>query len=218
MASGTKLEAYKQLLINLLPKGKVWEPREQPVLDALLEALATELCRVDDRKNDLLITEADPRTATETLENWESMLGLPDECTPDDLNEIDRRNQVVSKLTRQGALNATFYTDLIDDLGFEGTVPDYNSFKVGTATVGDELTNEFGSQFQVGRSTVGEQLTNSGWQYVFKVEIPATSSEVFKVGENVVGNPLRLFQNELVQCTINQLKPAHTFAFYVFTE
>lgn len=213
MASGNNLERYKNLLENLFPSGRLWQFLDQPVLKSFLDLSATELCRVDDRVQDLL-READPRVTDELLEDWERLLGLPDECTPDDVTPDERRGAVVEKYTNVGGLSASFYEFVIQQLGFTATVTNWLPFRVGQSTVGDALSNDFDIPFTVGM-TVGEPLHNYGWLFYFNVELPASVVEVFTVGDTV-GTALRTFSNPLIECTIRKLKPAHagvTFSF-----
>ncbi len=214
MASSPGLLAkYKALLINFLPKGLLWQPQEQPVFSDFLEASAQEFCRVDDRVKQMLL-EIDPRTTDEALDQWESAMGLPDECTPDGLSDDERRDQIVRKLTIVGALSKTFYEQLILDLGFVATVENRVNFIAGRARAGDLLTNYFNRHFVAG-STAGTFLTEIGWRHYFNVELPATAVTHFVAG-SLAGEALQTFSNPFIECTIKKLKPAHngvTFSF-----
>jgi uncharacterized protein YmfQ (DUF2313 family) len=61
-------------------------------------------------------------------------------------------------------------------------------------------------------------LVKFGWRYVFEVNVEATDVSSFRVGQNRVGDPLRLFENPLLECTIMKKKPAHTFPFFTFRD
>lgn len=213
--SSGKLKKYKELLVNLLPKGRLWKPSEQPTFSKYLAATSQELCRVDDRVKQMLI-EVDPRTADETIDQWETVLALPDECTPEGQDLTDRRTQITQKLTNIGGLSKTFYEFLGNQLGFDIDVNNYTNFLVGRSKVGDPLTNYFNRHFVVG-STVGQSLTEIGWRFYYNVDIPAAASEHFVAG-SVVGLPLRSFSNELIECTMIKLKPAHAMPFFTFKE
>lgn len=213
MAAASKLAQYKDLLIKLLPKGRLWRPKEQPNFSKLLGSTSEELCRVDDRIKQMLI-EIDPRTTDEALDQWESQLALPDECTPSGLTDDERRQQATQKLTNVGGLSASFYEETILNLGFTATVQNRVNFVAGRGKAGDPLTNYFNREFVAG-STAGTPLTEVGWLYYFEVELPATASTVFVAG-SLAGDPLRSFSNELVECTIKKLKPAHAGAFFRF--
>lgn len=214
MASSNLLEKYKQLLANLLPRGKLWQPKEQPIFKKLLDSFAVELCRVEERAKDLL-HEADPRQAFELLDDYERLLGLPDECSPEDPSLQDRRNQILRSLTNVGGLSKKFYEFIGLQLGFVITVENRVNFIVGRGTVGQPLSNYFNRTFVVG-DTVGMQLKEIGWRYYFNVEMPATAANFFVVGDTV-GNPLVLFSNPLIECTMKKLKPAHSAVTFTFT-
>jgi len=213
MAGGAKLERYKELWKKLWPRGKAWDFEEQPVLSKLLDSSSIEFCRVDDFI-DFLLREADPRITSALLTDWERLLGLPDECTPDDLSLDERRNQIVQKYTNVGGLNKTFYEFIGQQLGFEIFVNDFTNFKAGFAVAGDPISNFFNEIFVAG-STAGTFLTNVGWRFYFNVDMPITAAEVFEAGD-VAGSPLRLFSNPLIECTMLKLKPAHSAIFFTF--
>lgn len=180
-------ERYKQLLINLLPVGKLWEPRNQPVFDSLLNSLSDEFCRIDERV-DAMLLEADPRTSTEILDDWERLVGLPDECTPLSPTEDGRRNQVVQKYTYVGGLSAAVYTFIGKQLGVNITVKDVFPFYAGFARVGERLTNDFEFSFRVG-DRIESPLHRYGWRFWFDVNLPQ--------GHTVL------------ECILRKLKPAH---------
>jgi len=216
MPTPSKIAKYKELLSDLLPFGKLWDLRNQPKLSALIGSHAPELARTDDRVNDLL-READPRQADELLPEWEKLLGLPDECTPENPTVEERRGQVVQKYTSVGGISAAYYEFLTAQLGYPSEVTKPLPFRVGKSRVGDPLTNDFDRPFTVGM-TVGSSLRDVGWLFYFNVEIPATAIQIFRVGSSTVGEPLRSFSNELIECTIKKLKPAHAGVTFTFKE
>lgn len=214
MSAGETLIKYTNLLKKLFPIGKAWE---QIIESDLVIGMAYEFCRVDDRSK-VLLTELDPLTSDELLSDWEALLGLPDECTPEGLTLDERRSQARGKLADQGGQSAQFFMDLAESLGFPDTiVRDYFPFEVGRARVGDPLTNDFHTPFVVGM-TVGSVLDNVGWRFVFEVNALATINDPFEVGIDTVGEPLVEFGNPLLQCTIKKAKPAHAFPFFTYRE
>lgn len=189
-------ERYKQLLINLLPLGRLWETRSQPTLDSLIFSLADEFCRVDERV-DVMLKEADPRTSTELLESWERLVGLPDECTPLSPSESGRRNQVVQKYTNVGGISAAVYKFIAKQLGVNIAVKDIFPFYTGFARVGDRLTNDFDFSFRIG-DRVGEPLHRYGWRFWFEVNLPR--------GHTVL------------ECVLRKLKPAHVGILFYYED
>lgn len=217
--AGESLKKYKGLLPSLLPKGRLWNPLEQPNFKKYLDSLANELCRVDDKVEDLLF-QADPRQATidgGLIEEYERLLGLPDECTSEGttLTLDERRDQITQKLTNIGGLSKTFYEFIGNQLGFTISVDNDVNFIVGRSTVGQALTNYFNVPFTVG-CTVGEQLLLIGWRYYFSATLPTAAANFFEVGNNTVGDPLVDFSNDLMECTLQKLKPAHSAVFFKF--
>lgn len=213
--TAAKLEKYLQLFINFLPKGRFWQPSGQPVFLKFLRSSAQEFCRVDDRVKQM-ISEVDPNKPLETLDQWEGMLGIPDECTPKSQILGIRRNQIVQKLTNTGGLSKTFYEFIGKQLGFDIKVENHLNFVAGRARAGDSLTNYFNRHFVAG-SLAGSRLTEIGWRFYFNVEMPVTASGHFVAG-SVAGTPIRTFANPLIECTMQKLKPAHSGVTFTFKE
>lgn len=195
------VDRYKRLLLNLLPEGIAWEAKDatDSNLQKLAEGFGTELCRVDDRA-EVLKREVDPNSTLEMLEDWESFLGLPDECTDADGQTLsDRRAQIIQKLTLRGGAtqNAAFFEKIADTLGFTIVVNDLNPFLAGKSKAGDSLTNP------------------PEWTYWFEVQADAIIT-FFLAGQGTAGQPLQVYGNETLECTIEKLKPAHTQVFFNF--
>lgn len=110
--------AYVRMLKELLPPGVLQRVDGDAVLTAALAAIADELVRVDARSKALL-QEADPRTATETLSDWERILSLPDERVTSIPGTIaGRRVAIVQKLTARGGQNYAFFAALSSACGY----------------------------------------------------------------------------------------------------
>ncbi len=80
---GLSATAYIEQLKQLLPPGRLWTLESATWLYKTLRAIADELARVDGRAEDL-IEESDPTTATETLDEWESVYGLTSDSSATD--------------------------------------------------------------------------------------------------------------------------------------
>jgi hypothetical protein len=92
---GLTADAYARMMRHLLPPGKLWRHDSDSVLSKVLLASADEMERIDQRALDL-IEEADPRTTTELLPDFERELGLVAEGTL-----AERRARVVALLLRR---------------------------------------------------------------------------------------------------------------------
>lgn len=207
-----ELFRYKKLLKRLFPKGRAWQFVKDSEQDKLLEGLAAEPCRIDERGRDFL-NEMDPNTTFEMLDNWERLLKIPDECTPDDADPTlqERRTRILQKLTTGGGQNDDFYILIAAQLGYDVGVFDvqnFRDFRVGISTVGEPLTN----------STEPNGTTNStGWAFTFQIVGPADLVRYFRVGQSTVGDRLVLVENDTLECVIEKFKPAHTNVLFSFT-
>ena len=211
------IEKYKRALTDLLPDGLLWE-RIKTDGTGLFRALAAEFSRVDSRGADLLL-EFGPGTATELIDDWETLLGIPDECSEAQDDLAKRRAQARAKLASLGGMNSEFFVELAAQLGFDAVVRDYELFRVGKSRVGGRLSNAYDAardQFRVGSHRVGDRLKRFGWRYTFEVNTEASMVEAFRVGYGRVGDRLRTFENPLLECMIKKAKPAHTSVFFTF--
>ena len=158
--------------------------------------MAATFCRVDERAQDL-ISEAYPDTTDELLEDWERVAGLPDECSPLAPTKEERRAQLVQKITDIGGQNAAYFEEVASRLGFDVEVVDFKHFRVG-------------------QSRVGDALTNLDWTFWWAVKGPSTINRPFRVGTGRVGDRLVTIGNELLECTMKKLKPAHTQVLFIY--
>lgn len=206
-----KLRKYKSLIRKLFPTGWAWRFDQGSEFEALVEGLANEPCRIEERGFKFL-DEMDPNTTFELLTDWERLLGIPDECTPEDreLSIFERRVRVLQKLTTGGGQNEAFYILIADQLGYDiGVidVEDFKDFRVGEARVGDALNNS---------SLPGGGISSAGWAFTFQITAPAALVRQFRVGQSTVGERLVLFENEELECVIEKFKPAHTTVLFSF--
>lgn len=191
---GMTADQYLGQLQALLPLGAAW-PREQvATLTRLLQAWADELTRVDGRALQL-VDEADPRTTAELLADWERVAGLPDSCVGGEQTTAQRRDALVSKLTTVGGQSAAYFIALAASLGYTVTITEHRPFTV--------------------RSKVNDPLYDTEWRFVFTVNAPLDTVHRFTV-RSAVSDPLAWWGNDVLECVINRLKPAHTLALFAY--
>ncbi len=188
--------AYLQQLQALLPPGAAWSRERDATLTALLDALAQELAHVD-VEAESLVDEADPRTTAQLLTDWERVAGLPDVCVTATQTTAERRDALVQKIANLGGQSRQFFIDLAARLGYTITITEFHPF-------------------QVGESAVGDALNGDPWIFAWQVNAPAGQIREFKVGESAVGDPLRSWGDELLECVIERLKPAHTHVIFAY--
>jgi uncharacterized protein YmfQ (DUF2313 family) len=178
LANALNIERYRRVLGSLLPLGAAWaKVREH----ALFRAVATEFARVEER-GAALLREIFPGAAVELLPDWETLLGLPDDATPEGITEDERRAQAAAKLAARGGLSAAYFQSIADKVapGIATVKPAY-PFRVGYRRVGDPLTNAKPPEsiFVVG-DRVGKQLTVPPWTFFFIVEYTGTLPEILR--------------------------------------
>lgn len=188
---------YVELIKGLLPNGKAWcKKHEDSALKKLMTAMSKEFARIDDRAV-ALGEECDPRTASETIEDWERVLDLPDQCIadPDSLTVEQRRNAIVQKIIGRGGQSLTYFVEVAALLGYDITAANYTPFTAG--------------------SDAGDDLTNDDWVFWFNVNAASTAT-YFVAGGNSAGDPLVDYGEGVLECLINKIKPAHTNVLFTY--
>jgi uncharacterized protein YmfQ (DUF2313 family) len=198
---------HAQVLRQLLPRGAAWEFAPDGTFALLLEALAAEFARVDLRALDLL-DEADPRTALETLTDWERVAGLPDACTGQPDNVSERQFALLQKLTGIGGQSKADFIELAARIGYEIEIEEHRPFRMG--------------------SRLRERIGGDAWAHAWTVRVLppdgtidfSETISVFRMGSRM-GERLRGFGAFDIECVIRRAAPAHTtvnFAYHIEPE
>lgn len=192
---------YLAQLKALLPRGAAWARDAGSVLSALLDGFAQELARFDQRANALL-DEVDPRTASEMLADWESVLGLPDPCTAAATSLEERRLACWRKLAFQGGQTPAFYVAMAAALGFTIEIHEFDPDV-------DDYDPSLAAEVAAGR-----------WRYIWRVHVVnAGSFSVFRVGSGRAGDRLRSGSSAInLECIFQHAKPAHTHVIFTYPE
>lgn len=187
---GKTAKEYKEQYKALLPPGRLWDAlrQEGSISDDLWAAQAEEFARIDQRAEDLL-AEADPRTAFEMLVDWEGWAGLPDVCAGSLATLQQRRNALIQKLTNVGGQSRAYFISVADGLGFEITIDEFEPFTC--------------------ESSCDQGVYDEEWRFTWRVNAPEQTIVEFTC-ESSCDEPLQVWGNELLECTILALKPAHT--------
>jgi len=185
---------YQAELLALLPRGGAWEMEPDSVLAGLHGAVAEELARIDGRAA-ALIEEMDPRTTFELLIDWERAFGLPDPCT-DAADTVPERQAVLhEKVTRIGGQSAAYYIALAARLGYAITITEYRPHYVS--------------------SPVDYPLYDDDWWFVWQVNAPE-ETVTYHLVDGGVDEPLADWGNDILECAIGRLKPAHTHVIFAY--
>ncbi len=193
---GLSADDYLDQLQSFLPQGPAWPRGRDDELTHFLYAWAEEFARVDARIEDL-VNEADPRTTSELLGDWERVVGLPDPCVTTEQSVDQRRAALVSKLTSMGGQSRQYFLDLAAALGYVGSyIEEYRPFNC-TDDCNDALYSESD-------------------RFVWTIFLPSTSGIFIMNCESACNSPLQTWGDEVIECRINRYKPAHTKVIFAY--
>lgn len=190
-------EDYRDALSNLLPRGPAWPRRAlSSTLKNLLWAWGDELARVESRAQALL-EEADPRTTTELLADWEFDADLPGACLELGQTIGLRRSALTAKITDAGGYLPQDYIDLAASVGFTITITEYTPSAPG--------------------DPAGEPAWDLEWWFVLGINAALETVQFARVGQSAAGDPLAFFGNDLLECVLEDFKQAHIHLLFLYT-
>jgi uncharacterized protein YmfQ (DUF2313 family) len=171
---------------QLLPPGRGWRGA---LMQALLNGLAGVDARIAQRMRDLL-READPRNADETLDDWESNLGLPDPCVGQLATLQERRQAVVARYTSGGGQSRKYFIALAAAMGYVITIDEFRPFVTGLSRCGDVLN---------GPATC---------RFYWRVHVPGLRYTPFRTGQSRCGEKLGSIERAAdLECELTRLQP-----------
>jgi uncharacterized protein YmfQ (DUF2313 family) len=191
-------EAYAAQALALLPHGPAWPRTAESVVARLASSLAQPFRRVHERLCALL-AEATPITADALLADWERVLGLPDPCAPAAQTVAERRARVLQRLAAIGGQSRAYYIEIARALGYQIEIEEFRPFMAGFGRAGDPL---YGVP----------------WRFAWRVVAPETTRRYFRAGEGRSGEPLSSWGNEILECTIRRVAPAHTVVLFAYRD
>ncbi len=182
-------------LQNLLPPGKAWTRDAGMVLTDLLTAFAAGWARIHSRARELLV-EAFPDTTEELLPEWEASLGLPDPCAGPLPSVSLRRAQVVERLTNPGGQSVPYFIRFALALGYEITITEFAAYTVGRP--------------------IGVPIYGEAWSHAWEVSAPEFTVHYFLAGVDTAGTPLAYWNDTILACEMQRIKPGQTFLFFTY--
>lgn len=189
--------AYRSQLAALLPTGRAWAHESDPSLADFTAALAMELARIEQRAAELL-AEATPFGAYETLAEWETTAGLPDECSAGAAGDIQaRRMALVARLAGGGSQSKAFYLHLLRVSG----QPQAEITEFYPATCNDDCN---------------AALYSENDSYCWVVSLHGIGDHRPANCNDDCNSPLQLYRSSAVECVLNRLKPAHTYLIFKY--
>ena len=188
---------YRKQLFDLLPPGILWATAPDSNLQRLLGGIAQEFARIDARAVALL-AEADPRQALELFTEWEASYGLPSACAPSAQSMADRRVALIGRIVGRGGMAAQDYLDLAAGLGYHGA--QVIEFREATVEV-DTPTGHTGA-------VIGDDMNGAEWDLTWRILLPNGVIRESVADEAVIGDPLRSWGDELIECSLRHAAPS----------
>ncbi|WP_304169772.1 YmfQ family protein [Lonsdalea britannica] len=183
------------LLSNLLPPVSYDAKGER--ITAELTAEGNVLQGAHD-KSDEALNAITPFYSYGMLSDWERVLDI----TPvADSNYQQRLENVLAKITAVGGLSIPYFKRLANSLGYEITIEEPQPFRCGVNRCGDRL-----------------RIEDVMWTWQVNVKGASIRKYQFRTGVSVVGERLMTFGDPVIESLFADLKPAHTFCYFVYEE
>lgn len=188
-----RADAYTDVQHRLLPAGPAWPQEGDSPTARVFPPTAAAMAELHARAEQL-IEEADARTTSELLVDWERVVGLPDPCLSPPGSVAEQRRRVVQRLTYQGGQSVAFFISLLEALGYPGsTVTEFRPMRV--------------------TSKCNAALNQGGWRYGWRVNVPGSTDVRVMTVRGRCNDPLASFGNPGLLCLLSVHKPAHTHLF-----
>lgn len=189
-------DAFARAFTRLLPTGPIWSVEEDSPLYLIVRALVLTYVRGTQRAVDLLV-DGFPASTKELLPDWEDSLGLPDPCAGENPSVATRRAQVVARFIGSGGPSIAALTAYAASLGYTIQIRQFAQARAGILKAGDPLN---------GRA----------WSFAWAIVAPINTITTAKAGALAAGDPLRSWGNEVLECEMAAIKPAHTILIFQY--
>lgn len=183
---------YLKTLQALLPPGGLTRD-PQSDLTALLLAFSDVFAQVDASIAGLY-DEADPRTTSQLLPDWERIAGLPDPVVGDvQQSLVERRAWLLMRLTSIGGQSRAYFIGLAASLGVAITIDEFQPWGCGYGETGRDQVSGDGSLW-----------------FCWRVNMPNPIIYSFQVGASQIGDPLGYVRTGIIEALFARYQPAHT--------
>jgi uncharacterized protein YmfQ (DUF2313 family) len=187
---------YQQAMVRLLPSGRAWRTDLGAKLSAFLLALAPTYRRSTEAAAQLIV-DARPDTTQNLLPEWESSLGLPDQCSLPNPSMLQRAAAVRMKWGARGSLSIPYFISLATALGFTITITEFRTFAAGMPC--------------------GSPDCGPAWAFAWQVNALQGFTFHFQAGHSAAGDPLTSYDATELVCRITANRPAETTVFFTFS-
>lgn len=187
---------FLQAFLKLLPRGRVWSRDPDSVQNQALLGLNS-IYEANSARASTLLTDVFPGSTLELLPEWESCLGLPDPCAGVAPTIQARRAQVVSRISGTGGQSSRYFTAVAANLGYQITISQF-------------VPSRFGAVF-------GKRFGGTDWAHAWQANAPS-----FTINQNTFGGafsaPFSWWNNNVLQCELAAIAPAHTILNFSYSE
>ncbi|MBG5922592.1 YmfQ family protein [Providencia rettgeri] len=139
-----------------------------------------------------------PFFAGDLLSDWERVLGL----SPLKYSSYQQRlDQVLFKLSEIGGLSIPYFISLAKSIDYDIQIEEPEPFRASANRAGERLMPE-----------------DALWVWIVHVDSSKASFFRFRAGGSTAGEPLSFYADSIIESLFNELKPAHTFCYFIYNE
>lgn len=181
-------EEVVDMLYGLFPPGRIWVKNEDGILYKLLLGIAKQFSRNRTAKVTDLFNEADPRTAVDTLADWEEALGV---TPPAAATTAERQAACHAAYIATGGQSRPYYIQVA------------KAFNIaGPGGSGDPTITEMWPMVATCISPCYVPLYGPEYKFAWRLNLDASASTVTKTA---------------LETRLNRIKPANTYLFFVYS-
>lgn len=183
------------LLALLLPP--VAYDTQQPLIDAELTAEGNAF-NAAYLLSESVVKAVTPIYAASLLADWERVLGIGSST---DMTYQQRLENVLVKIAETGGLSIPYFQKLASRLGYSIEIIEPTAFHVGINRCGDRLMVE-----------------GTMWTWGVVISGLKVKPYYFRTGSSAVGERLSVYADAVIESIFNDLKPAHTFCYFIYQD
>lgn len=184
--------SHATLLALLLPPVS-YAPGERMGAELAAEGAAMDAVHADAVR---AVRGINPFQATEWVEDYERVYGLPDNCAALERTYQERLAALAIAVMERRGISRDYYIRLASLIGYSINITEYKPFTAG--------------------SRAGESLTNGDWKFAWCVQAAAVTVRRFTAGRSCAGEALAIWGDEYLECVMRRLKPAHTAVLFAY--
>ena len=191
--------AYKNLLNELIPQGLSWNPNPDSNLQKLISGESIEFARLEEEALRVL-REINPYTTTELISEWVDIALGDHRCQGLSSSAEELKRAILARLISLGGSDRIYFQEVAKAAGFLVKVSD--GFQ----------------QFRAGRNRCQDRILANGFAYTWNVRARTNTLSFFRAGLSRASDRLIYFSNALLECVMNQVKPAHTSIIFSYED